>query len=77
MKLFLLILPLFTISCESVEVVHRGTDDARPIVVDMYYTQTESGMPVQVFDFSLDLRPEDPDLELDVSLDLDPESLGD
>ena len=54
MKLFFyLVLPLFTISCESVEVVHRGTGDAKPLSVDMYYTETEAGTPVQVFDFSL------------------------
>ena len=75
MKLFFyLVLPLFTISCESVEVVHLGSDDARPLSVDMYYSKTESGMPVQVFDFSLDFGADQSDLELDLSLDSDLDS---
>jgi len=78
MKLFFyLILPLFTISCESAEVVHRGTGDAKPLSVDMYYTETEAGTPVQVFDFSLDSGADQSDLGLDASLDLDLESLED
>ena len=78
MKLFFyLILPLFTISCESVEVVHRGTEDARPLTVDMYYTETEAGTPVQVFDFSLDSGSDQSDIELGASLDLDLERLED
>ena len=70
MKLFFyLVLPLFTLSCESVEVVHHGTNDARPLSVDMYYAETEAGAPIQVFDFSMDSGADQSDLAQDLSLD--------
>ena len=75
MRLFLyLILPLFAVSCDAVEVVHKGTGDATPLRVDMYYARTDTGAPIQVFDFSIDSGADRSDLELDLSLDSDLDS---
>lgn len=49
---------LFLISCEGAEVVHKGTPDSCVTLDRSYITTDEQGMPLQVFDFSLDLALE-------------------
>jgi hypothetical protein len=51
---FVLVSCLFLLSCESVEIVHKGTPDSYVVLDRSYITTDEQGMPLQVFDFSLD-----------------------
>ena len=56
MRLFsILVILLFLVSCEAAEVVHKGTPDSYVTLDRSYITTDEQGMPLQVFDFSLDL----------------------